>query len=56
MPVSEWKRMMGLYYPGGGWVRLETETLDRLMERKAAGHLPTLNAVVADLLREEGEG
>ena len=29
LPVEDWKRMMALYYPGGGWVRLQTETLDR---------------------------
>ena len=36
LPVATWRRMMALYYPGGGWVRLETETLDRLAARKAA--------------------
>ena len=30
LPVETWKAMMALYYPGGGWVRLEHETLDRL--------------------------
>jgi hypothetical protein len=35
MPVAEWKRVMAAYYPGGGWVRLTTETLDALARRKA---------------------
>ena len=35
LPVEDWKRMMALYYPGGGWVRLQTETLDALATRKA---------------------
>ena len=26
---------MDAYYPGGGWVRLQTETLDALAARKA---------------------
>jgi hypothetical protein len=35
MPVAAWKRVMEAYYPGGGWVRLQTETLDALASRKA---------------------
>jgi hypothetical protein len=35
MPVDAWKRVMDAYYPGGGWVRLQTETLDALAARKA---------------------
>jgi hypothetical protein len=50
LPVERWKAMMALYYPGGGWVRLQTETLDRLQERKAAAGLPSFDACVAELL------
>jgi hypothetical protein len=50
LPVEAWKRMMALYYPGGGWVRLQTATLDRLQERKAAAGLPSFDACVAELL------
>ena len=50
LPVAEWKRMMALYYPGGGWVRLQTSTLDRLQERKAEAGLPSFDACVAELL------
>jgi hypothetical protein len=35
MPVAAWKRVMAAYYPGGGWVRLHTDTLDALAARKA---------------------
>jgi len=35
MPVDAWKGLMAAYYPGGGWVRLQTETLDALARRKA---------------------
>jgi hypothetical protein len=35
MPVAAWKRVMDAYYPGGGWVRLQTETLDALASLKA---------------------
>ncbi len=50
LPVETFKAMMALYYPGGGWVRLEHETLDRLAEMKAERGLPSLDAAVAELL------
>jgi hypothetical protein len=50
LAVEDWKRMMALYYPGGGWVRLQTSTLDRLQERKAEAGLPSFDACVAELL------
>jgi hypothetical protein len=50
LPVEDWKRMMALYYPGGGWVRLQASTLDRLQERKASAGLPSFDACVAELL------
>ena len=50
LPVEDWKRMMALYYPGGGWVRLQTATLVRLQERKAEAGLPSFDACVAEML------
>ena len=50
LAVADWKGMMALYYPGGGWVRLQTSTLDRLQERKAEAGLPSFDACVAELL------
>jgi len=50
LPVAEWKELMALYYPGGGWVRLEAETLDRLADRKARDGLPSFDATVSELL------
>ena len=50
MPVAAWKRVMATYYPEGGWVRLQTETLDELSRRKAqAGH-PTYDQTIRELL------
>jgi uncharacterized protein DUF6084 len=51
LPVETWRALMAAHYPGGGWVRLEAETLDRLAERKAAGGLPSYDATIAELLR-----
>jgi hypothetical protein len=48
MPVEAWKAMMAAYYPGGGWVRVQSETLDALAARKAAAGHHSFD----DLLRE----
>ena len=49
--METWRGLMAAYYPGGGWVRLETGTLDALAARKAAGGLPSYDATIAELLR-----
>jgi len=51
LPVQTWRSLMAAYYPGGGWVRLESATLDRLAARKAADGLPSYDATIAELLR-----
>jgi hypothetical protein len=50
MPVDAWKRVMAAYYPGGGWVRLETETLDALARCKARSGDHSFDATVRRLL------
>jgi hypothetical protein len=50
MPVDAWKRVMAAYYPGGGWVRLQTETLEALAARKAADGHHSFDALIAELL------
>jgi hypothetical protein len=50
MPVAAWKRAVADQYPGGGWVRLSTETLDALTALKAAGGFHSYDALVADVL------
>ena len=52
LPVATWRALMDAYYPGGGWVRLRSETLDRLAARKASGGLPDFDATIAGLLDE----
>jgi hypothetical protein len=51
MPVEAWRRVIDAHYPGGVWIRLQRETLDRLAERKAAEGHHTFDAVVSELLR-----
>jgi hypothetical protein len=55
LPVSTWRRMMDLYFPGGGWLRLRRETLDALLRCKARRALATWDDVMAALLRDAGE-
>ncbi len=52
MPVEAWKDAMVAQYPGGGWIRLTTDTLDALMDRKAAGGHHSFDALVDGLLHE----
>jgi hypothetical protein len=51
MPVEAWKRVMAAYYPGGGWVRLQTETFDALATRKAELGVHSFDETVKELLR-----
>ncbi len=50
LPVEVWREMMAAHYPGGGWVRLEQETLDRLAALKAREGLPSFDATLRSLL------
>jgi hypothetical protein len=50
MPVAAWKRVMEAYYPGGGWIRLQTDTLNALAERKARRGEHSFDATVRGLL------
>jgi len=54
MPVSTWRAVMEMYYPGGGWLRLGREALDGLTRYKARQGLLGWDEVVADLLRRAG--
>jgi Family of unknown function (DUF6084) len=56
MPVVAWRALMDAYYPGGGWIRLHTATLDALHRRRAAQGFASFDACVADLLRATEEG
>jgi hypothetical protein len=51
LPVSTWRTLMDLYFPGGGWLRLGRDALDGLARHKARQGLLGWDEVVADLLR-----
>ena len=50
MPVDVWKRTIAAHYPGGGWIRLQHDTLEALGRRKAERGLHTFDDTVRDLL------
>ena len=50
MPVQVWHDLMDLYFPGGGWIRVDRDTLDALLEFKAAQALPSWEATFDALL------
>lgn len=52
MPVAAWRAAIAACYPGGGWVRLSTATLDALQARKAQRGDHSFEATVAALLAE----
>lgn len=53
MPVSTWRRLMDLYFPGGGWIRLDRETLDGLARYRSARGLTSWEQTVASLMPVE---
>jgi Family of unknown function (DUF6084) len=50
LPVAVWHRMMDLYFPGSGWIRLERDTIDALGRYKAARGLTSWDQAIAGLL------
>jgi len=50
MPVDAWKDVIAAYYPGGGWVRVHTDTLDALSARKAARGHHSYDSLITELL------
>jgi hypothetical protein len=50
MPVEVWRKTIDAHYPGGGWIRLQRETLEALSRHKAQRGLHTFDDTVRDLL------
>ena len=53
MPVAAWRQAMDAQYPGGGWIRLAPDTLDRLAAHKAARGDHAFDHTVGALLDAE---
>jgi hypothetical protein len=54
MPVAVWRSTMDLYFPGGGYIRLDRDTIDDLQRYKAQKGLPTWDQALGHLLKEAG--
>ncbi|MFZ0041223.1 MAG: DUF6084 family protein [Solirubrobacteraceae bacterium] len=55
MPVEAWRAMIAEHYPGGGWIRLASDTVQALNRRRGDRGLPSFDACVAELLEDAGE-
>jgi hypothetical protein len=51
MPAAVWRRLMDLYFPNSGWIRLRRDTLDELERFKTSRALPTWEHAVEALLK-----
>lgn len=55
MPVAVWRALMDSYFPGGGWIRLDRDTLDALIRYKSARALPSWEQAFGELLAAAAE-
>ena len=53
MPATTWPRLMDLYFPGSGWIRLERESIAALARHRSAQGLTSWEDTIADLLPVE---
>jgi hypothetical protein len=54
MPARTWRRLMDLYFPDSGWIRIRRDTLDDLERFKATRALATWEQALEALLKEAG--
>lgn len=50
LPVATWRRLMDLYFPGSGWIRLDRETIAALARHKAERGLTSWDQMLVELL------
>lgn len=53
MPVGVWRELMDGYFPGGGWIRLDRETIEALQRYRSARGLTTWEHTFDALLPAE---
>jgi len=51
MPVAVWRQTIAAHFPGGGFIRLQEDTLEELAQRKAQTGAHTFDETVRGLLR-----
>ena len=50
LPVETWRKLVDLYWPGGGWIRLGRDTIDELLRYKASVGITDWDRTIASLL------
>jgi len=53
IPVRIWRELMDHYFPGGGWIRLDTETIDALLHYRSMHGLTSWEQAFAQLLPDQ---
>jgi hypothetical protein len=53
LPVRVWRAVMDAHFPGGGWIRLDRDSLDALARYRSARGLVSWEATLAELLPTE---
>ena len=53
LPVSAWRELMDLYYPGSGWIRLDRETIEALARYRSSRGLTSWEQTLGALLPAE---
>jgi len=56
LPVSVWRNLVDLHFPGSAWLRCSRETMDALSAFKSERALPTWDATLAALLARAADG
>jgi hypothetical protein len=56
MPVTVWRDLVDVHFPGSAWLRCSRQTLDALSVYKARNALPTWDATLAELLSQANHG
>lgn len=50
LPVASWRQLMDHYFPGGGWIRLDRETIEGLTRYRSARGLTSWDQTITELL------
>lgn len=53
LPVASWRALMDVYFPGGGWIRLDRDAIDALARFRASRGLTSWEQTVAALVPDE---
>ncbi len=56
LPVSVWRQMMDLYFPGTGWIRLDRDVLQKLSDYRTTHGLTTWEETLERLLSADVSG